>query len=115
MVALSRNLGRKHTMEMLLTGEMVSAKKARRIGLVNRVVDDENLTFRTVEMAETIAGKSTATLKIGKQAFYRQIEMPLNDAYRFASLVMVENMMTSDANEGISAFLDKRDPVWKDG
>jgi len=114
MVALSRNVGRKHAMEMLLTGTMVKAKKAKKIGLVNKVVNDDSLTFKTVELAGIIAAKSAVTVKIGKQAFYKQAEMPMQEAYAFASRVMVENMMTDDATEGIDAFVNKRKPVWKD-
>jgi enoyl-CoA hydratase/carnithine racemase len=114
MVALSRNVSRKHAMEMLLTGDMVKAKRAARIGLINKVSDDDSLTFKTVELAGKIAAKSSLTLKIGKKAFYQQAEMSLADAYRHASAVMVQNMMTKDAKEGIDAFVEKRKPVWKD-
>jgi enoyl-CoA hydratase/carnithine racemase len=112
MVALSRNVSRKQAMEMLLTGETIDAATARDFGLVNRVVPPEYLTQIVTKYAQTIASKSPLTLKIGKEAFYRQAEMNLADAYRHASEVMVENMLARDAEEGISAFLGKRDPEW---
>ncbi|NMT63638.1 enoyl-CoA hydratase [Marinobacter orientalis] len=114
MVALSRNVSRKHAMEMLLTGEMVGAIKAERIGLVNQVVDEQALDETVYGLAQTIAGKSGFTLKIGKQAFYRQLEMGLADAYDYTSEVMANNMQAADAQEGICAFLEKRQPDWKD-
>ena len=114
MVALSRNVSNKAAMEMLLTGEMVDSKKAEHIGLVNRVVDDKNLTESTMDMAMVIASKSRMTVKTGKQAFYRQKEMSLADAYDYASSVMVENMLKIDAEEGIGAFIEKRQPKWQD-
>ena len=114
MVALSRNVSNKAAMEMLLTGEMVDSKKAEHIGLVNRVVDDKNLTESTMDMAMVIASKSRMTVKTGKQAFYRQSEMSLADAYDYASSVMVENMLKIDAKEGIDAFIEKRQPKWQD-
>src|SRR5690554_7261275 len=113
MVALSRNVSRKHAMEMLLTGEMIDAETAEHIGLVNRVVEPEALDETVYNMAATIAGKSGHTLKIGKEAFYRQLEMPLADAYDYTARVMATNMTAEDAQEGISAFLDKRDPNWQ--
>ncbi|NLH83296.1 MAG: enoyl-CoA hydratase, partial [Phyllobacteriaceae bacterium] len=113
MVALSRNLSRKHAMEMLLTGAMVDAEEARRLGLVNRVVAPDVLTAETETLAAVIASKSPLTLKIGKEAFYAQAEMSLSDAYEFTARVMVENMLTRDAEEGISAFVEKRHPVWE--
>ncbi len=115
MVALSRNVARKHAMEMLLTGDTISAEEARRIGLVNRVVAPGKEHEAAIALARQIAEKATATVKIGKRAFYEQIEMPLADAYRHASAVMVENMMMRDSVEGIGAFLDKREPNWDDG
>jgi enoyl-CoA hydratase/carnithine racemase len=115
MVALSRNVSNKAAMEMLLTGEMVSATKAEHIGLVNRVVADQNLTEATMAMAGKIASKSTMTLATGKQAFYRQLEMTLSDAYDFASQVMVDNLLKHDAEEGMNAFIEKRSPIWLDG
>jgi enoyl-CoA hydratase/carnithine racemase len=114
MVALSRNVARKHAMEMLLTGDMMSAKQAKRIGLVNAVVKPDRLDDRTRALALKIASKSSLTLAIGKEAFYRQAELSLDDAYRYAASVMVENMMARDAGEGIGAFIDKRHPVWED-
>ena len=112
MVALTRNLSRKHAMEMLLTGEMIDAEKAMGVGLINRVVADADVTSCTMEMAQIIAAKSTATVAIGKRAFYQQIDMPLEQAYAYAANVMVENMMKRDAKEGIDAFIEKRDPNW---
>ncbi len=113
MVALSRNVPRKNAMEMLLTGEPIAADDAARIGLVNHVVEPGSEREAALELAKKITAKSALTLKIGKEAFYRQIEMPLTDAYRYASEVMVENMMARDAEEGISAFIDKRRPNWE--
>jgi len=114
MVALSRNVENKHAMEMLLTGDLVEAEQAAQIGLVNRVVPDEELTEYTNKMARKIAGKSTMTLATGKKAFYRQREMPLADAYEYTSNIMVENMLKHDAEEGINAFIEKRAPKWSD-
>ena len=114
MVALSRNVSRKHAMEMLLTGELISADDAARIGLVNHVVADGHERAEALKLAEKIAAKSTLTVKIGKEAFYRQAEMTLADAYDYASAVMVENMLARDAEEGISAFIEKRDATWQD-
>jgi enoyl-CoA hydratase/carnithine racemase len=111
-VALVRGLRPKHAMEMLLTGEMVDASAARDFGLVNRVVPREYLTQIVMKYAQTIASKSPLTLKMGKEAFYRQAEMGLADAYDYASRVMVENMLAKDAQEGIGAFIDKRKPEW---
>jgi enoyl-CoA hydratase/carnithine racemase len=112
MVALSRNVSRKAAMEMLLTGEMVDAEHARRIGLVNRVVAAEALESETMALAAKIAAKPVRTLKTGKEAFYRQLEMPLTEAYDYVTQVMTENMMDSEACEGIGAFLEKRIPKW---
>ncbi len=114
MVALSRNVSRKHTMEMLLTGEMVEADKAIQIGLINRAVAAGSERSEALALARLIASKSSYTLKIGKQAFYAQAEMSLSAAYDYASEVMTENMMARDANEGICAFIEKRDPKWED-
>ena len=114
MVALSRNVARKHAMEMLLTGEMVEAEQAARIGLINRVVPPGEERTSAIALAQKIAAKSSYVLKIGKQAFYRQAELGLADAYHYASEVMTENMMARDAEEGICAFIEKRDPTWKD-
>ena len=115
MVALTRAVGRKAAMGMLLTGELVDAAQAQRLGLVNRVVPAAELATATATLAATIAGKSRATVAIGKQAFYRQAEMGLADAYDYASGVMARNMAAADAAEGIEAFLSKRAPVWTDG
>jgi enoyl-CoA hydratase/carnithine racemase len=114
MVALSRNVSRKHAMEMLLTGDLIPAEEARRIGLVNRVVAPGTERDEALRLARQIASKSALTVKIGKEAFYRQLEMSLADAYRYASGVMVENMLARDAEEGIGAFIDKRTPNWED-
>ncbi|WP_299844711.1 enoyl-CoA hydratase [uncultured Roseovarius sp.] len=114
MVALSRNVSGKHAMEMLLTGDMTSASRAAEIGLVNRVVAPEALQDATLEMARKIASKSSMTLATGKRAFYAQREMPLSEAYDYASGVMVENMLAQDAAEGIEAFIEKRAPLWQD-
>lgn len=114
MVALSRNVAKKHAMEMLLTGEMVSAEKAQQIGLINRSVTPHQLTAETMAMADNIADKSTMTVAIGKRAFYTQAEMALTEAYQYTSQVMVDNMLTFDAEEGIGAFIAKRPPEWKD-
>ena len=113
MVALSRNVAPKHAMEMLLTGDAVDARTARAMGLVNRVVPAEDLESETAGLAGLIASKSPLTLAIGKTAFYRQLEMPLGEAYAYASRVMTENMMKHDAEEGIEAFIEKRSPVWR--
>jgi len=112
MVALSRAVGRKAAMEMLLTGDLVDAARARELGLVNRVVPETGLDAAVAALAGQIAGKSPLTLAIGKEAFYRQAELPLADAYTYASTVMVRNMLARDATEGIDAFLGKRPPVW---
>lgn len=112
MVALSRSIGRKAAMEMLLTGEMVNAEEARALGLVNRVVTPDRLAGETMALAQTIAAKPRGTVRTGKEAFYRQIEMPLADAYDYASRVMTENMLKTEAQEGICAFLEKREPIW---
>nr|WP_265515890.1 enoyl-CoA hydratase [Nitratireductor luteus] len=113
MVALSRNVSRKHAMEMLLTGQMIDAETALSFGLVNRAVPAEALNRTVSELAQSIASKSPLTLKIGKEAFYAQIEMGLTEAYDYAARVMVENMMARDAEEGIGAFIEKRKPEWK--
>jgi enoyl-CoA hydratase/carnithine racemase len=112
MVALSRNLSRKAAMEMLLLGDMVGANEAKELGLVNRVVKPDETVNAAVELGRKIAEKPKATLKIGKDAFYRQLEMPLEEAYTYASAVMVDNMLHEEAKEGIGAFLEKREPRW---
>jgi enoyl-CoA hydratase/carnithine racemase len=112
-VALARNVPRKHAMNMLLTGETVSAEHAARIGLVNRVVSPGTERDEAIALARRIATKSAMTVRLGKEAFYHQVEMGLADAYRFAAQVMVENMLRRDAAEGIGAFLEKRAPAWE--
>ncbi|BCH25642.1 enoyl-CoA hydratase [Mesorhizobium sp. L-8-3] len=112
MVALSRNVSNKHAMEMLLTGETIDAGTAREFGLVNRVVPREYLIQVVTKYAQTIVSKSPLTLKIGKEAFYRQAEMGLSEAYDYTARVMVENMLARDAEEGIGAFIGKRKPEW---
>ena len=114
MVALSRNVARKHAMEMLLTGDMISAEDALRIGLVNRVVAPGREPEEALALGRKIAAKSAYVVKIGKEAFYRQLEGGLKDAYRYAAEVMVENMLARDAEEGIDAFIEKREPKWED-
>jgi len=112
-VALTRTVSRKHAMEMLLTGEMIDAATALEFGLVNRVVPDEALTDTVNELANAVASKSPTALKLGKAAVYRQAGMELADAYQDASRVMVENMLAADAEEGFSAFFEKRHPIWR--
>ncbi len=114
MVALTRAVAPKHAMEMLLTGDMIDAAEAQRIGLVNRVVPAAALTESTMALARKVAAKSIYTLKTGKGAFYRQREMDLKHAYDYAAHVMTENMQAMDAAEGIDAFLQKRHPTWQD-
>ena len=112
-VAVSRKIGRKHAMEMLLTGEPVDAETAFRFGLVNKVVPAGELAPHVAALAASIAGRSSLTISVGKDAFYRQIDMNLEDAYAFANGVMVDNMQAHDAAEGIDAFLEKREPKWQ--
>jgi enoyl-CoA hydratase/carnithine racemase len=114
MVALSRNVPRKQAMEMLLTGEPISATTAHDIGLVNRVVPAGTERDAAIMLARKVALKSTHTVKLGKAAFYRQAEMSLAEAYRYTAEVMTENMMACDAKEGIGAFIEKRQPKWQD-
>jgi enoyl-CoA hydratase/carnithine racemase len=113
-VAIARNVGRKHAMEMLLLGEMISAQDAREFGLVNRVVPGDEVLPKALEMANKIATKSMPVLAIGKQAFYEQFDPDLAASYQRASRAMVENMMLVDAHEGLSAFLEKQEPNWRD-
>ncbi len=113
MVAVSRKISRKRMMKMLLTGEAINAKYAKEIGLINDFFSKSNLNKEVLKIAKTIASKSNLTIKIGKQAFYKQLEMPLRKAYAYTSRMMTLNMMSIDAHEGISAFLNKRKPKWK--
>jgi enoyl-CoA hydratase/carnithine racemase len=115
MVALSRNVPRKRAMEMLLLGELLPAREAAEYGLVNRVVPATRVLQEALALARAIADKPAATLAIGKEAFYRQIELGLGDAYDYAAGVMVENMMHAESHEGIGAFIEKRPPVWPKG
>ena len=113
MVAVSRKISKKHMMKMLLTGEPVKANYAKEIGLINDCFPKSRINNEILKIAKKIASKSNLTIKIGKQAFYKQLEMPLKKAYSYTSKVMTTNMMAMDAKEGISAFLEKRKPVWK--
>tara|TARA_A200000113_G_C8853813_1_gene351157 strand:+ start:534 stop:1337 length:804 start_codon:yes stop_codon:yes gene_type:complete len=114
MVALSRNVSKKEAMKMLLTGEMIDAVEAKRVSLINIHVPSEKLQDEVLSIANKISSKPLATLKIGKEAFYKQYEMSLSDAYDFTSKVMTENSLADDAKEGIASFLEKREAVWKD-
>ena len=114
MVALSRNVAKKHAMEMLLTGEMIDSKKAYDIGLINKITPADNLKLEVDDLAKKISEKSLMTIKLGKHAFYKQIELDLPEAYDFTSKVMEENIKKKDAIEGIEAFLSKRKPNWSD-
>ena len=114
MVAVSRNMNRKKMMEMLLTGEKINAKDAVDFGLINHCVPIEKLKSTTLALANLIASKPISTVRIGKEAFYKQLEMPIIEAYNYTSEVMAMNMLETDAHEGISAFLDKRQPTWKE-
>lgn len=112
MVALSRNIHRKQAFEMLTTGDFIDADRAISLGLINRAVPLDQLANETAALAAQIASKLGAAVKIGKQAFYHQMQMPVADAYAYTGDVMVENMLRSDTREGIDAFLEKRDPKW---
>jgi enoyl-CoA hydratase/carnithine racemase len=112
MVALSRNIPRKQAFEMLVTGQFIDAHRAEALGLVNKVVPAEDLADATQEMAQLVASKLGAAVKIGKQAFYEQVQMGLDEAYAYTGHVMVENMLYRDTEEGIAAFLEKRPPDW---
>ena len=114
MVALSRNVANKHALEMLLTGEPASAEKAAQIGLINKAVPLDEVDKAVKWYTDRITAKSAMTLKVGKQAYYNQTHMPLNEAYDYCTNVMVENMLKHDAEEGIGAFLEKREPTWRD-
>jgi len=113
MVAISRKVSRKRIMKMLLTGEHIDAKYAKEIGLINDYYPIQQLESEVLKIAKKISSKSSLLIKIGKKAFYKQLEMTLNKAYQYTSKVMTENMMTRDAKEGISAFIEKRKPKWK--
>lgn len=113
MVALSRNIGRKRALEMLLTGRVINGQTAADWGLINRIVPNENLLQEAVALAESVAHASPLTLRIGKQAFYRQIDVDQNKAYELMSQTMAANAMADDAQEGMSAFLEKRPPQWR--
>ena len=113
MVAVSRKVSRKKTMKMILTGDPIDAKYAKEIGLINDHYPLSKLEDEVLKLAKKIASKSNLTIKIGKKAFYKQLEMPLNKAYKYTSKVMTKNMLALDAKEGISAFLEKRDPHWQ--
>ena len=112
MVALSRNIPRKQAFEMLTTGEFIETDRAIALGLINRAVPEDHLDAAATELAETIAAKLGSAVKIGKQAFYQQLEMGLDDAYTYTRDVMVENMLDRDTEEGIAAFIEKRPPEW---
>ena len=114
MVPLSRTVGKKQAMEMLLTGDLIDAKKALSIGLINNIFETEKLEENVLKIANKIASKSSATIKIGKDAFYKQKDMSLKEAYDYTSKIMTENMLHKDSEEGIAAFLEKRSPIWKD-
>ena len=114
MVALSRNVSKKEAMKMLLTGDMIDAVEAKRISLINDYVSEDKLEESVNNLALKISKKSSMTLKIGKEAFYKQAEMSLSDAYAYSSVVMAQNTLNDDAKEGISSFIEKRDPSWQD-
>ena len=113
MVAISRKVSRKKAMKMLLTGDFIDAKYAKEIGLINDHYPILKLENEVLKLAEKITSKSNLIIKIGKKAFYKQLEMPLKKAYKYTSKVMTENMLVLDAREGISAFLEKRKPYWQ--
>ena len=113
MVAVSRKINRKTMMQMLLTGEPIKADYAKQIGLINNYFSNKNLDKEVLKIAKQIASKSNLTIKIGKEAFYKQLELPLRKAYSYTSKMMTKNMMAMDAKEGISAFLEKRKPIWR--
>ena len=114
MVALSRNVSKKEAMKMLLTGDMIDAVEAKRISLINDYVSEDKLEESVNNLALKISKKSSMTVKIGKEAFYKQAEMSLSDAYAYTSMVMAQNTLNDDAKEGISSFIEKRDPNWQD-
>ena len=112
MVALTRNIPKKHAFEMLTTGEFISALRAKELGLINRISKEDKLSDETFKLAKTVSQKLSAAVKIGKKAFYKQMEMPLAEAYQYTGEVMAENMGLLDTQEGINAFLEKRPPEW---
>ena len=112
MVALSRNIPRKHAFELLSTGEFLNAARARELGLVNRVATEEELATTTLALAETVAAKLASAVKVGKRAFYEQLEMTTDAAYGHTARVIAENMLHPDTAEGVQAFLEKRPPGW---
>ena len=114
MVALSRNVQKKNAMEMLLAGDFINAEKAKEIGLINNIVEKQDLSKEVNKLAEKIASKSSMTVSIGKKAFYAQAEMNLSEAYKYTSKIMSDNLLKDDAKEGIDAFIKKRKPDWKD-
>ena len=114
MVALSRNVSKKEAMKMLLTGDMIDAVEAKRISLINDYVSEDKLEESVNSLAQKISKKSLMTIKTGKEAFYKQYEMSLSDAYEYTSMVMAQNTLRDDAKEGISSFIEKRDPNWQD-
>ena len=113
MVALSRNIPKKQAFEMLTTGEFITAERAKTLGLINRISNLENLDEQTEKFAETIASKLGSAVKIGKEAFYKQLEMPIAQAYEYTGQVMTENMMLRQTEKGIEAFLNKLEPAWE--
>ncbi|WP_375173174.1 enoyl-CoA hydratase [Pseudooceanicola sp.] len=114
MVALSRNIPRKQAFEMLTTGDFIDTDRAIALGLINRAVPHDQLEQAVQDLATTVAGKLSAAVRIGKEAFYRQVEMPVTEAYAYTGQVMVENMMLRDTDEGIRAFIEKRKPDWQE-
>ena len=114
MVALSRNISKKNSMEMLLTGDLIDSYKAKEFGLINRVVPEKKLEQTVNEIAEKILQKSSKTIAVGKKAFYEQLELGVSEAYELTSMIMTENMTEYNAQEGVDAFLKKRAPIWKD-
>ena len=113
MVALSRNISNKHSMEMLITGDLIDAQTAQNFGLINKNVPLDELEITVLNFAKLIASKPTSTVRIGKEAFYKQAELPIEKAYKYTSEVMAQNMLKKDAKEGIEAFLEKREPKWE--
>jgi len=114
MVALSRNVSKKDAMKMLLTGDMIDAQEAKRISLINDCIPEQDLNESVMNLAKKISNKSSSVVKIGKKAFYKQLDLDLSDAYKYTSKIMAKNSLKDDAIEGISAFLEKRDPNWRE-